>query len=205
MCTRFYIESDNVKLLPIMEAARKAPYLLTMIERFPSPLVTSGEVRPTNLAAVLAPNKQGSRASYPMRWGYRLNEKTTLFNARLETASEKPTFREDYRRHRCIVPASWYYEWEHSKTPSGETKTGDKYAIQPFGRTITWLAGLYHMEEGLPCFVILTRTPSEQLLKIHDRMPLILPEHLVDAWIHPGSDPDALAKQALTDMVAEKV
>ena len=60
------------------------------------------------------------------------------------------------------------------------------------------------MEEGLPCFVILTRTPSEELLKIHDRMPLILPEHLVDAWIHPGSDPDALAKQALVDMVAEK-
>ena len=36
-----------------------------------------------------------------------------LLNARSETAAEKPAFREDWRRHRCIVPATYYFEWEH--------------------------------------------------------------------------------------------
>ena len=87
---------------------------------------------------------------------------------------------------------------------NGKTKTGDKYAIQPQGSSMTWLCGLYRFENDMPFFVILTREPGEQIRFIHDRMPLILPEQLVNAWIDPDADPEKLVKEAMTDMIAEK-
>jgi putative SOS response-associated peptidase YedK len=77
--------------------------------------------------------------------------------------------------------------------------------IQPAGAQITWLCGLYRMEQGLPHFVVLTRDPSESVSQIHDRMPLMLPEHLTDAWIDPGTKPDPLLSYAVTDMITERI
>ena len=76
--------------------------------------------------------------------------------------------------------------------------------IQPKGDTMTWLCGLYRIEEGLPVFVILTREPGEEIRFIHDRMPLILPGTCVADWIRPDTDPKELLPLALTDMVYEK-
>jgi len=69
---------------------------------------------------------------------------------------------------------------------------------------VTWLCGLYRIENGLPVFVILTREPGEGIRFLHDRMPLILPGDLVDAWIRPDTKPEELLPYALTDMVFEK-
>ena len=126
-------------------------------------------------------------------------------NARSETAAVKSTFNEDWKRHRCIVPASWYFEWEHITDSNGKKHTGDKYMLQPKNSSMTWLCGLYRIEEGLPVFVILTREPGEEIRFIHDRMPLIMPEELVPEWIRPDRDPGELLSQALTEMVYEKV
>ena len=79
-----------------------------------------------------------------------------------------------------------------------------RYAIQPAGSTVTWLCGLYRIEDGYPVFVILTKEPSPELSRIHDRMPLILPKEKVSEWINPSSNPEALLQYALSDMVAEK-
>ena len=125
-------------------------------------------------------------------------------NARSETAAEKPTFREDWRRHRCIVPASWYFEWSHFIGSDGKKHTGDKYMIQPKDTAMTWLCGLYRIENGLPVFVVLTREPGEGIRFIHDRMPLIMPEKLVKEWIRPDGKPEELLRYALTDMIYEK-
>ncbi|MBP5295110.1 MAG: SOS response-associated peptidase [Lachnospiraceae bacterium] len=139
-----------------------------------------------------------------MRWGFQIPGRSLLVNARVETASEKPTFREAWQRHRCIIPASWYYEWEHLVGNNGRKKTGDKYLIQPKDSRLTWLCGLYRIEEGLPVFTILTREPSEELRRIHDRMPLILPEERIVEWITPDARPEAVLPFALTDMYLEK-
>ena len=74
----------------------------------------------------------------------------------------------------------------------------------PAGDTVTWLCGLYRVENGYPAFVILTREPSTQISRIHDRMPLILPADKIDEWITPSSDPDKILPYALTDMIMEK-
>lgn len=90
------------------------------------------------------------------------------------------------------------------KSVDGKIKTGDRYIIQPKDANITWLCGLYHIENDFPTFVVLTREPSQDIAFIHDRMPLILPEHMIGDWIRPSADPDDMIKRALTDMIAEK-
>ncbi len=207
MCTRFNIDrSDyNSVLEEIINQAASTPLAKRFMEKLSKPLVTEGEVRPTDVAAVVAPDKHGAKSVFPMKWGFTIpGSKSPLINARSETAAVKPTFAESWKRHRCAIPASWYYEWEHIKKSDGKTVTGDRYALLPAGCKITWLCGLYRIEEGYPVFSVLTREPGEALRRIHDRMPLILPEDYIDSWIKPDSTPEEYLRYALTDIIAEK-
>ena len=166
-------------------------------------ITTYGEIRPTNVVPVIASKRSGEKAVFPMKWGF--SGRTLLMNARTETAPVKATFRDAWASHRCIIPASWYFEWEHIVGNDGKKRTGDKYLIQPKGSSMTWLCGLYRIEDGLPVFVILTREPGEEIRFIHDRMPLIMPGDYVDEWIRPDAKPEKLVQAAMTEMVYEKV
>lgn len=199
MCCRYWTE-ESPELRSIVEEMNRSPLIRKW--QHTTGITAYGEIRPTNVVPVIAPDKYGRRAVFPMKWGF--SGKSLLMNARSETAASKPTFRDAWASHRCIVPASWYFEWEHRAGNDGKMHTGDKYMIQPKDSTMTWMCGLYRIEEGLPVFVILTRAPGEEIRFIHDRMPLILPEHLVDQWIRPDARPEELAKQALTEMVYER-
>ena len=204
MCCRYYMELSP-RLRPIVEAAANSRLYQNNIAKIPKPLITEGEVFPDSLVPVIASNRAGKKTVFPMIWGYHVQGVGRLIaNARVETAPEKPAFRDGWAMHRCIIPASWYYEWEHIPTANGKTKAGEKYAIMPKGGELTWLCGLYRMEEGYPHFVILTREPGESIAFIHDRMPMILPEEAVERWIDPNMNPHAMLSAALTDMVAEK-
>lgn len=204
MCCRFYMEMSP-KLRPIVEAALRSRIYQENISRVPRPLTTEGEVCPGALVPVVASNRSGDKAVFPMQWGYNVpGVNRTIANARSETAAEKPSFREGWATHRCVIPASWYYEWEHTLSPSGKTKAGDKYAILPRGSDMTWLCGIYRMENNYPHFVILTRESSEPVSLIHDRMPFILPEKDVGKWIDPNINPHVLLASAVTDMVFDK-
>lgn len=215
MCTRFYIERDVPAFQPILNAVQRSPLYESMRIRMGKEIRTSGEIFPTDLVPVLAPNRSGRPSAYPMYWGIHMTDSTPLFNARSETAGSKQFFKEDWERRRCIVPASFYFEWKRSsqkksaKTIAGQNSLFSidspspepgKYAIQPEGSQVTWLCGLYRLEDGMPHFVVLTRDPSEELRRIHDRMPLILPENLIKEWICPQTDPSRLLSFALTEM-----
>ena len=205
MCTRYALEKDLPELKDIFEIAKRSPLTSKFVDTHARPLVIDGEVRPTDIVPVIAPNAKGIKSVFPMQWGFIARDgKRSLFNARVESAMEKPTFRDAWYSHRCIIPASYYFEWEHFKSPNGRTKTGDKYLIQPVNSNVTWLCGLYRIEDGFPVFVVLTAEPYKELRRIHDRMPLIIPDGKVDEWISPESDPDALLPYMLTDMVIEK-
>ena len=158
-----------------------------------------------NIAPAIATSRRGEQAVFPMRWGFTLDgRRGPIVNARAETAAEKPSFRELWRHHRCILPASYYFEWQHLPAEDGRTTTGVKYAIQPRDSAVTWLCGLYRIENGLPVYVVLTRTPSDDVAHIHDRMPLILPKDCVGAWIDPDVRAEELLPRALTRLAAEK-
>ncbi len=204
MCCRYYMEMSP-ELRPFVEAAAQSGLYRNNIARIAKPLTTEGEVFPDSLVPVIATNKAGKRTVFPMIWGYNVKGlHRSIANARLETAAEKPTFRDGWALHRCIIPASWYYEWEHIPTVSGRTKTGARYAIMPKNSDLTYLCGLYRMENDYPHFVILTRNAGENISFIHDRMPVILSKDAVGSWIDPNRNPHVLLSSALTDMTAEK-
>ena len=206
MCTRYYIEIENAELQDIIRAAEHSILAGRFLEKMAKPVKTSGEIYPTDVVPVIAPNQKGLRTVFPMKWGFSIPKSNSpILNARIETASEKPLFKEHWRIHRCIVPASWYYEWEHFTSLSGNTKTGRKFLIQPSKATITYLCGLYCMEDNLPVFTVLTREPSEDLRTIHDRMPFILPGDMIDKWIDPATDPKDLLSFALSNMIFQPV
>lgn len=199
MCGRYYLE-NTIETIPFIEKMLES----SLVRRWKdtSAVLTSGEMHPADVVPVIASNRSGNQSVFPMKWGY--TGKSLLINARVETASEKPMFRDDWKSHRCIVPASYYFEWEHLKGDNGKSKTGSKYVIQPKGSAVTWLCGLYRFENELPHFVILTRDAAEDIRFIHDRMPLIMPDNMVSEWIRPDADPDTMIKEALTEMISEK-
>ena len=154
MCTRFYIEPGSPSMELIAEKARKSPVLRRFLLNRPEkgdPLHTCGEIRPTDIVPVIAPDRNRSPEVYPMRWGFLLPGRgpsgrknatagldssdrkkaeagrgMLVVNARVETAAQKPSFRDAWLRHRCVVPASCYFEWEHYMDEKGRKKTGRK-------------------------------------------------------------------------------
>ena len=191
MCARYYLEI-SFDMRPFIEKMMDS--LLAHEWEKMTTIKTSGEVFPTDVVPVIATNRAGGQSVFPMKWGF--DGKNLLINARVETVSEKATFKDAWKSHRCIVPASHYFEWEHLVTDDGKKKTGAKYAIKSKDPNL-WLCGLYRFENNMPVFVILTREASENIRFIHDRMPLIMPDDLKDEWIRPEADPKALINSAL--------
>ncbi len=195
MCGRFYIE-ESPEFEPIIAEMNRSPLTQALRARGEEPRCR-GEIRPADTAAVLAPSRGGKRAVFPMKWGF--SGKGLVINARSETAGERPLFRESWRAHRCAVPATGYIEWEHLLR-GGKKRTGDAFRIRPREQDLTWLCGLYRMEEGFPHFVILTREAEEEIRFIHDRMPLMMPRALLDEWLRPDGCPEALLSRAVREM-----
>jgi putative SOS response-associated peptidase YedK len=106
-----------------------------------------------------------------------------MINARVEGVAEKPAFRAAFRKRRCLVPASGFYEWK--KGPDGKTKT-PKYIRMKDGKPFAF-AGLWEVWHDraaprdtppLVTCTIITGQPNELVRDIHDRMPVILqPKH----------------------------
>ncbi|MFA7324798.1 MAG: SOS response-associated peptidase [Candidatus Nanopelagicales bacterium] len=113
-----------------------------------------------------------------------------LTNARSETVSEKPSFREAFARRRCLVPVDGYYEWYASaqETAPGRPRKQPFYLHDPQERPLA-IAGLYEWwragpsEPWLLTCTLLTRAATPDLARIHDRMPVIVPPHQWGWWL----------------------
>ena len=193
MCGRVYIAPADPELRELIKEMNRSGLASRFTEKEGSLLQPEGEIFPSSVLPVLAASKAGMQRVFPMKWGFS-SPKGLLINARAETASEKPTFRESWTGHRCVIPASWYFEWEHDE----KKKAGQKYALRPEEQGLIWLAGLYRMENGLPVFVILTRPADESIAWMHDRMPVMLPRKKISRWISPDTDPEDILKTCLT-------
>jgi len=108
-------------------------------------------------------------------------------NARSESVHEKPTFRDSFRQHRCLIPASGYYEWAttlgryKSKQPFFISRA-DHHLISFAGIFSTWLSP--HGRE-IQSAAIITRDAVGELATIHDRMPVMLPRAKWSEWLDP--------------------
>lgn len=110
-----------------------------------------------------------------------------MINARLETAAEKPSFRRAWAKRRCLLPADGYYEWY-----AGEGPKQPFYIHRPDGHSLA-MAGLYEFwkdgEDWLVTTCVLTTDAPDELGRIHDRMPLLVPHENWAAWLDPEHKP----------------
>jgi putative SOS response-associated peptidase YedK len=119
-----------------------------------------------------------------------------LVNARLGSVATKPAFREAWQRRRCLIPASGFYEWSE---PRGGRKR--PYFIRPHDEPLLAIAGLWERwlrptGEKLETCVIVTTDATPQLVKIHDRMPLLIPRDAQALWLDPKSGLEDVLKLA---------
>jgi putative SOS response-associated peptidase YedK len=179
MCGRFtrhYEWSELVRLYRLTQPAAN--------------IQPSYNVRPTDMVDTVRSIK-GRHELTSMRWGLvpwhwkkPLKEvKFATFNARVETVATKPTFRDAFKRHRCLIPASGYFEWED--TPDGKQPW---YFTARDGSPVLTMAGLWDRwtnvetkEDLLSCTMLITE-PNRYVAEVHDRMPVILKPEQFDAW-----------------------
>jgi putative SOS response-associated peptidase YedK len=125
-----------------------------------------------------------------MRWGLipgwwkkTAKEVPSTFNARAETIAQKPMFRSAFKRTRCIVPASGYYEWR--KVDGGK----QPYFISAADGALLSIAGLWdqwkNLETGeaISSATLIVTAANDFTRCIHDRMPVMLGQQDHDAWL----------------------
>lgn len=118
----------------------------------------------------------------PMRWGLvpswaddpAFGNKT--FNARIETAAQKPTFREAFRKRRCVVPIDGFYEWQGAKGNRVPHLVRSTHGPM-------LLAGLWEQAGATRTFSVLTMEPNAFVAKLHDRMPVALDAKSLALWL----------------------
>jgi putative SOS response-associated peptidase YedK len=121
----------------------------------------------------------------PSWWSKTLRElKLATFNARAETVAEKPFFRQAFKRNRCLIPVSGYYEWQD--TPDGKQPW---YFTARDGSPALTIAGLWdewhdktNGETLKSCTMIITE-PNGFVAQVHDRMPVLLDEKDFEPWL----------------------
>jgi len=109
-----------------------------------------------------------------------------MINARAETIAEKPSFRNPFKKKRCLIIADSFYEWKRhedkTKTPMRiKLKSGGLFAMA--GLWDRWISP--HGESIYSCSVI-TTTPNDLVKEIHDRMPVILKPSDEKIWLDPA-------------------
>jgi putative SOS response-associated peptidase YedK len=115
-------------------------------------------------------------------WAREPKASSGLINARIEGIQEKPTFRRAVHKRRCLVPCDGFYEWKKEK--GGKTP----YFICRKDRQLFAMAGIYELWDApanavVGGYAILTTRSNELMEPIHNRMPVILPEELEEAWL----------------------
>ena len=152
-------------------------------------LCPSFNIAPTQEIPVVI-NEDGNRLIM-CRWGLippwakDLSISSRMINARAETLAEKPSFKGPFKKHRCLIVADGFYEWE--RTDSGKIPV---YITMKDGRPLGF-AGLYSdwrpLEgEVIRTCTIVTTEPNDLLEPIHNRMPVIIKPNDRDRWLDPG-------------------
>jgi putative SOS response-associated peptidase YedK len=182
MCGRYTITRSAAELGEAFEVAQ--------VPEFPPRY----NVAPSQSVPVVRLAAGGERRMELLRWGLipfwardpGIGYK--MINARAETVAEKPSYREAFKRRRCLMVADGFYEWK--KAPGGKQphyfrlKSGESFAF----------AGLWERWEGeeeIRSCALITTEPNGVVGAVHDRMPVILSPADYEAWLE-ADDPDLL-------------
>lgn len=182
MCGRFNVTSDPLNVL-LME-----------LVGLPHPGPDNFNAAPTETINVLRLAEDGSPEVVAMRWWLTPywskgpSTKYSMFNAKSETAAKSPAFREPFKRRRCVVPVSGFYEWTR------QHKQKLPYYLKPHAQPGLLLAGLWdrwknpETDEVLESFTVLTVPAAPEMAFVHDRQPLMLSVADARRWLDPESE-----------------
>ncbi|HZN12705.1 MAG TPA: SOS response-associated peptidase [Acidimicrobiales bacterium] len=177
-------------------------------------------VAPTDPIYAVAPSRDGeTRQLGTFKWGLVPNWSkdatggARMINARAETLTTKPAFRRLLELRRCLIPADGFYEWQRLGEPGEKKPRKQPFFIRRADGTSMAFAGLWDVwkprddpdAEWLRSATIITGEPNELIARLHDRMPVILPEESWDEWLDPATtDTDAL-RALLVPLPADQV
>ena len=133
-------------------------------------------------------NAQGDRIVSLAHWGFipswAKDDKLQPINAKAETIASKPFFRGAFRHHRCLIPASGYYEWK------GKAGSKQPYYLQSPDSDWLAFAGIWDQwdtpDQSIESCSIITTDATPQIESIHHRMPVILQERQYQSWLEEG-------------------
>jgi putative SOS response-associated peptidase YedK len=129
-------------------------------------------------------------------WAKDISIGSRLINARAETVASKPAFRHAFARHRCLLPADGFYEWEKSGDPKSSRK--QPYYIRREDGGVLAFAGLYELwrdkdrpdddpDSWLWTATIITTRAEDEVGRIHDRMPMVIEPARWADWLDPAA------------------
>lgn len=168
------------------------------------PFVPSWNVAPTDPVTVVLQREDG-RAVERHRWGLvpswakSVKEGARHINARAETVAESATFRTSFRKRRCIIPADGFYEWqrleEKRKQPWFLGPHDDDAVLAMAGLWSPWkdpTTGLWVLSA-----TVITTNANDDVARLHDRMPVILPRDAWATWLDPAEQDAELLRSLL--------
>jgi putative SOS response-associated peptidase YedK len=156
MCGRYALHA-NPQVVALQFGLARAPQFKSSFNICPG-----GEI------LVVAGNGASRR-----RWGFG----NKIANARGESVAARPAFRDAFRRWRCLVPASGFYEWQ---TVAGQKQP---WYLRPRDAGLFGLAGIATLWQGVPSVSLVTTAPNALMQPIHDRMPVIIAPEDYAAWL----------------------
>lgn len=192
MCGRYHLSSPGETMAEVFD-----------LEEVPEE-VARYNIGPSQDAPILL-DQDGGRALVNAVWGFEGrgggadsrgaadrsvgNRGHLLINARSETVDRLPSFRDDFKSRRCLVPATGFYEWERH---AGQRLP---YHLGLRSSPILAMAGLWQRTPtGEHRFVIITTTANDRVAPIHDRMPVIVDRGNHAEWLSEGSSAESLKR-----------
>lgn len=166
----------------------------------------SWNIKPTQSIPVAFTDREGrNRFEYAYwslvpPWAKEMKSRYPTFNARAETAGEKPTFRGPVKSARCIVPVTGFYEWTGPKTSRTPHAIFGPQPVLPMAGLYSWWhePGADDDDGWHLTTTILTRSSAGVMENLHDRMPVFMAGDLVEEWL----DPALVGDQGLVDAVS---
>ena len=193
MCGRFVLTTPASELATCF----RLDELVDIVRRF--------NIAPGTDIPAIRHSPDGKRVMHLLRWGLVPHWAkdpsigARLSNARGETLTEKPSFRDAFKRRRCLVPADGFYEWKSE----GKQKQPYYFSMksgEPFALGGLWESWRAPNGDILRTCCLITTEPNEIMLPVHDRMPVIVSPDDYETWL--TGEPDnvqALVKPYQTD------
>ncbi len=177
MCGQFYIDENGIE--------RVKKRVLHYDEKLYD-TAWSKDIHPGERAPVIVGKNNDSFLTVK-RWGIqRTNGHGVIFNARQESVWDKVLFQNGIQRYRAVIPAVHFYEWNAAK---------EKNEFYRTDHSVLYLGGFYDTWGSEEEFVILTTQANESMIRIHDRMPVILEEDEIETWLFDNTASHAILKR----------